>query len=72
MIHQDICKYIYKHKIKYKDKNMLSVIFNYRFKLDFQKSDQDTGGKWLIHGTKHCNGNQLRSLKLPGEYSSCE
>ena len=24
----------------------------YHFKLDFQKVDQHTGGKWLIHGTK--------------------
>ena len=24
----------------------------YHFKLDFQKVDQNTGGKWLIHGTK--------------------
>ena len=23
----------------------------YHFKLDFPKPDQDTGGKWLIHGT---------------------
>ena len=23
----------------------------YHFKLDFQKLDQHTGGKWLIHGT---------------------
>ena len=24
----------------------------YNFKLNFQKVDQHTGGKWLIHGTK--------------------
>ena len=24
----------------------------YHSKLDFQKVDQHTGGKWLIHGTK--------------------
>ena len=24
----------------------------YHFKLDLQKVDQHTGGKWLIHGTK--------------------
>ena len=24
----------------------------YHFKLDFQKVDQHTGGKWLIHGAK--------------------
>ena len=26
----------------------------YHLKLDFQKVDQHKGGKWLIHGTKHC------------------
>ena len=37
----------------------------YHFKLDFQKVDQHTGGKWLIHSTKHCKDNQLQSLELP-------
>ena len=37
----------------------------YHFKLDFQKVDQQTGGKWLIHGTKCHKGNQLQSLELP-------
>ena len=36
----------------------------YHFKLDFQKVDQYTGGKWLIHGTKRRKGNQLQSLEL--------
>ena len=31
----------------------------YHFKLDLQKVDQHTGGKWLIHGTKHRKDNQL-------------
>ena len=35
----------------------------YHFKLDFQKADQHTGGKWLIHGTKRRKVNQLQ-LKL--------
>ena len=35
------------------------------FKLDFQKVDQHTGGKWLIHGTKRRKDNQLQSLELP-------
>ena len=26
---------------------------HYHFQLDFQKVDQPTGGRWLIHGTKH-------------------
>ena len=34
------------------------------FKLDFQKLDQHTGGKWLIHSTKRHKDNQLQSLEL--------
>ena len=34
----------------------------YHFQLDFQKVDQHTGGKWLIHGTKRLKDNQLQSL----------
>ena len=37
----------------------------YHFKLDFQKVDQHTEGKWVIHGTKRRKDNQLRSLELP-------
>ena len=37
----------------------------YHFKVDFQKVDQLTGGKWFIHGTKHRKDNQLQSLELP-------
>ena len=37
----------------------------YHFKLDFQKVDQHTGGKWLIHGTKRHKDNHLQSLELP-------
>ena len=37
----------------------------YHFKLDFQKVDQHTGGKWLIHGTKRRKDNHLQSLELP-------
>ena len=36
----------------------------YQFKLDFQKVDQYTGGKWLIHGTERRNDNQLQRLEL--------
>ena len=35
------------------------------FKLDFQKVEQHTGGKWLIHSTKRRKDNQLQNLKLP-------
>ena len=44
----------------------------YCFKLDFQNVDQHTGGKWLIHGTKHCKDNQLQSLELPYRISQWE
>ena len=37
----------------------------YHFKLHFQKMDQHTGGKWLIHGTKRHKDNQLQNLELP-------
>ena len=36
----------------------------YHFKLDFQKEDQHTGGKLLIHGTKRRKDNQLQSPEL--------
>ena len=42
-------------------KKLFSIMSNLqthcRFKLDFQKMDQHTGGKWLIHSTKDCNDN---------------
>ena len=44
----------------------------YHFKLDFQQVDQHTGGRWLIHGTKRRQDNQLQSLELPLEYHSRE
>ena len=40
----------------------------FTYPLSFQtripKVDQYTGGKWLIHGTKHRKDNQLQSLEL--------
>ena len=52
-----------------KQQKLLSLMSNlqtfYHFKLDFQKMDQHRGGKWLIHGTKRHNDNQLQSLELP-------
>ena len=42
----------------------MSNFQTYYFKLDFQKVDQHTGGKWLIHGTKRRKDNQLQSLEL--------
>ena len=50
-------------------KKMFSIMSNlqthYHFKLDFQKVDQQTEGKCLIHGTKHRKDNQLQSLEHP-------
>ena len=31
----------------------------------FPKYDQQTGGKWLNHGTKHRKDNQLQSVEIP-------
>ena len=47
---------------------LFSIISNlethYHFKFEFQKVDPHTRGKWLIHGTKHRNDNQLEILEL--------
>ena len=43
---------------------MSNLQTHYHFELDFQKVDQHTGGKWLIHGTKWRKDNQLQSLEL--------
>ena len=46
----------------------------FTYPLSFQtripKVDQHTGGKWLIHGTKHRKDNQLQSLELSCRISS--
>ena len=44
---------------------MSNLQTHYHFKLDFQKVDQHTGDKWLIHDTKRRKDNQLQSLELP-------
>ena len=45
--------------------SIMSNVQNYHhFKLDFQKKDQHTGGKWLIRGTKHHRDNQLQSPEV--------
>ena len=49
--------------------SMSNLQTRYHFKLDFQKNDQHTGGKWLIQGTKHRNDNQLQSLEIPRKIS---
>ena len=49
------------------NENNKKIAFHYvnYFKLDFQKVDQHTGGKWLIRGIKCRKDNQLQSLELP-------
>ena len=42
----------------------MSNLQTYYLKLDFQKVDQHTGSKWLIHGTKCRKDNQLQSLNI--------
>ena len=44
----------------------------YHFKLDLQKADQHTGGKWLIHGTKCHKDNNSKAWNSPVEYPSRE
>ena len=54
-------------------KKLIFIVSNLQinhFELDFNKVDQHTGAKLLIHGTKHHKGNQLQSLELPVEYPS--
>ena len=48
---------------------MSNLQTHYHFKPDVQKVDQHTGGKRLIHGTKHHKDNQLQSLELPCKIS---
>ena len=49
-----------KHYLRYENK-----VNENQFKHDLQKVDQHTGGKWLIHNTKHHKDNQLQNLELP-------
>ena len=42
---------------------LMSNLQTYHFQLDFQKVDQHTRGKRLIHGTKHGKDNQLQSME---------
>ena len=38
---------------------MSNLQTHYYFKLDIQKVDQNTVGRWLIYGTKHHKDNRL-------------
>ena len=44
----------------------------YHFKLYFQKVDQHTRGKWLIHGTKRSKAISCKAWNSPVEYPSRE
>ena len=50
---------------------MSNLQTNYHFKLYFVKVDQDTGGKWLIHGQKP-QGQSVASLEPPDQYPSTD
>ena len=45
--------------------HMPNLKTRYHFKLEFQKVDDHTGGKRLIHGTKYHKDNQVLSQELP-------
>ena len=68
MMYQDIYDCICQNTKK-KNEDLQSIMSNLQLncglKADFQKVDQHTGGKWLIHDTKRHKANQLQSLKLP-------
>ena len=51
------------------DTIMSNLQHNCCLEVDFQKVDQHTGCKLLIHDTKRRNDNQLQSLKLPSRIS---
>ena len=61
-------------------KKLLAFISNlqtyYHAKLDLQKVDQHTGGKWLIHGSKRHKDNQFKKnvqgRKYPGSCAFAE
>ena len=46
-------------------KQLFSFMSNLHFKPDFQQVDQNTWGKWFIHGTKRRKDDQLQSPELP-------
>ena len=51
---------------------MLNLQAHYHIKLDFQKVDQHTGDKWLIHGTKHHKTISCKAWDFPAEYPNIE
>ena len=63
MMYQDIYNCIYQNTKKNEDilSSMSNLQLNWCLKLDFEKVDQEAGGKWLIHDTKRRKDNQLQS-----------
>ena len=65
----DICNYLCIRESKTIKKvrcfPLCQIIIHLSFKINFQKVDQHTGGKWLIHCTKHCKDNVLQRVELP-------
>ena len=43
----------------------MSNLQTHLFQTGFPKLDQPTGGKWLVHGTKHPKDYKSQSLELP-------
>ena len=71
----DVLRHIQLHMSKYKNKDLQSNMPipqpNGCLKVNFQKVDTHTGGKWLIHDTKRRKDNQLQSfssLRLSDAY----
>ena len=58
------------------NKKMFSLMSNlqtyYHFKLDFQKVDQHTGGKWIIHAPNAARTISCKAWNSPVENPSRE
>ena len=52
-----------------KKKSAMSALKMNSFKIYLGKNGPIYRGKWLIHGTKHCAGNQSQSQKYPCKLS---
>ena len=52
-----------KYKNKMKQSIMSKLQHNCCLKVDFQKVDKHTGGKWLFHATGRHKDTQLQNLK---------
>ena len=70
------CKALRCETIKNNKRKLFSFMLNlqtyYHFKLDFQKVNQHTRDKWLIHGTKCHKGTCSIQWECPGAETSRE